>query len=160
LNRGVTNAKKSRYKLSLEARDILYKARINPLIDFAEVGTAIFGQKTLEVAETALNAINVRRLVLQAKVLISNVAIRLVFEPNDQTTIDEFLNKVNPILETIKRERGLYEFAVKMDDTLNTPESIDRGELYGEIYLKPTRAVEKIGIGFTITNTGASFSEL
>jgi hypothetical protein len=72
LNRGVTNAKKSRYKLSLEARDILYKARINPLIDFAEVGTAIFGQKTLEVAETALNAINVRRLVLQAKVLISN----------------------------------------------------------------------------------------
>ena len=160
LNRGVTDAKKSRYKLSQEARDVLYKARINPLIDFAEVGTAIFGQKTLEVAETALNSINVRRLLLQAKVLISNVAIRLVFEPNDQTTIDEFMNKVNPILETIKRERGLYEFAVKMDDTLNTPETIDRGELYGEIYIKPTRAVEKIGIEFTITNTGASFNEL
>lgn len=160
LNRGVTDAKKSRYKLSQDARDVLYKARINPLVDFAEVGTAIFGQKTLEVAETALNAINVRRLLLQVKVLISNVAIRLVFEPNDQSTIDEFLNKVNPILDTIKRERGLYEFAVKMDDTLNTPETIDRNELYGEIYLKPTRAVEKIGIGFTITNTGASFSTL
>lgn len=160
LNRGVTNAKKSRYKLSQEARDVLYEARINPLLDFAEVGTAIMGQKTLEVAETALNSINVRRLLLQAKVLISNVAIRLVFEPNDQSTIDEFLNKVNPILETIKRERGLYEFAIKMDDTNNTPETIDRGELYGEIYIKPTRAVEKIGIEFTITNTGASFNEL
>ena len=160
LTRGVTDAKKSRYKLSQEARDVLYQGRINPLVDFAEVGTAIFGQKTLEVAETALNSINVRRLLLQVKVLISNVAIRLLFEPNDQTTIDSFLNQVNPILENIKRERGLYRFQVVMDDTLNTPETIDRNELYGEIYLSPTRTVEKIGIGFTITNTGASFSTL
>jgi hypothetical protein len=160
LNRGVTGAKKSKYKLSQDARHVLQKARINPMVDYAEVGTAILGQKTLEIKESALNSINIRRLLLQVKVLISNIAIRILFEPNDQTAIDEFINKVNPILEKIKRERGLFEFAVKMDDTLNTPESIDRNELYGEIYLKPTRTIEKIGIGFTISPTGASFRDL
>ncbi len=160
LNRGVTGAKKSKFKLSEDARGVLQTARINPMVDYAEVGTAIMGQKTLEIKESALNSINIRRLLLQVKVLIANVAVRMLFEPNDQVAIDEFINKVNPILDKIKRERGLYEFAVKMDDTLNTPESIDRNELYGEIYLKPTRTIEKIGIGFTITPTGASFSDL
>jgi len=159
LQRGVTDAKKSKYKLSLDARDVLYKGRINPLADFAEVGTAIFGQKTLQVKESALDRINVRRLILQVKVLISNIAIRLVFEQGDQTTIDQFTTKANPLLDTIKRERGLNGFYVKMDDTLNTPESMDRNELYGEIGLKPTRSVEFIGIEFTITPSGASFKD-
>jgi len=159
LNRGVTNARKSKYKLSLEARDILYSNRINPIADFANVGTAIFGQKTLQVKESALDRINVRRLLLQIKVLIANIAIRLVFEQNDQATIDQFLAKTNPLLESIKRERGLTDFRVKMDDSNNTPESRDRNELYGEIFLKPTRAVEYIGITFTITPSGASFAE-
>jgi hypothetical protein len=160
LQRGSTGFKKSKYKLSQDARDILYKARINPMADFSETGNAIFGQKTLQKRESALDRINVRRLLLQIKVLISNIAIRLVFEQNDSATIDQFTSKVNPILDTIKRERGLYGFYVKMDDTLNTPESIDRNELYGEIYLQPTRVIEYIGIGFTITPTGASFTDL
>jgi len=159
LNRGVTNARKSKYKLSQEARDILYAGRINPMADFADTGTAIFGQKTLQVKETALNRINVRRLLLQIKVLIANIAIRLVFEQNDQTTIDQFLSKATPILDTIKRERGLLDFRIKMDSSNNTTESNDRNELYGEIQLKPTRAVEFIGITFTISPSGASFTD-
>jgi hypothetical protein len=160
LQRGVTDARKSKYKLSLEARDILYANRINPMADFADAGTAIFGQKTLQVKESALNRINVRRLLLQIKVLIANIAIRLVFEQNDQATIDQFLQKATPILDTIKRERGLYEFRIKMDDSNNTPETRDRNELFGEIFLKPTRAVEFIGITFTITPSGASFADV
>jgi len=160
LNRGVTNARKSQYKLSLEARDILYAGRVNPMADFADAGTAIFGQKTLQVKQSALDRINVRRLLLQIKVLIANIAIRLVFEQNDQTTIDQFLNKANPILDSIKRERGLTDFRIKMDNSNNTPETRDRNELFGEIFLKPTRAVEFIGITFTITPSGASFADV
>jgi hypothetical protein len=160
LQRGVTDARKSQYKMSLEARDILYAGRINPMADFAEAGTAIFGQKTLQVRESALNRINVRRLLLQLKVLIANIAIRLVFEQNDQTTIDQFLSKATPVLDTVKRERGLTDFRIKMDDTINTPETIDRNELFGEIFIKPTRAVEFIGITFTITPSGASFADV
>ena len=160
LNRGVTNAIKSQYKLSLEARDILYEGRVNPMADFADSGTAIFGQKTLQVKESALDRINVRRLLLQIKVLIANIAVRLVFEQNDQVTIDSFLNKANPILDSIKRERGLTDFRIKMDSSNNTPETRDRNELFGEIFLKPTRAVEFIGITFTITPSGASFDDV
>jgi hypothetical protein len=160
LQRGVTDARKSKYKLSLDARDILYQARINPIADFADSGTAIFGQKTLQVRQSALDRINVRRLLLQIKVLIANIAIRLVFEQNDQTTIDQFLSKATPVLDTIKRERGLYDFRIKMDDSINTTETIDRNELFGEIFLKPTRAVEFIGITFTITPSGASFADV
>lgn len=160
LNRGVTNARKSQFKLSLQARDILYEGRINPMADFADSGTAIFGQKTLQVRESALDRINVRRLLLQIKVLISNIAVRLLFEQNDQATIDQFLNKANPILDSIKRERGLTDFRITMDNTNNTPETRDRNELYGKIFLKPTRAVEFIGITFTITPSGASFDDV
>jgi len=160
LTRGVTNARKSMYKLSLEARDILYDGRINPLADFADTGTAIFGNKTLQVRDSALDRINVRRLLLQIKVLISNIAVRLLFEQNDQATIDSFLSQANPILDSIKRERGLTDFRIKMDDSNNTPETRDRNELYGEIFLKPTRALEFIGITFTITPSGASFDDV
>jgi len=160
LQRGVTSARKSKYKMSQQGRDILYSGRINPLADFADSGTAIFGQKTLQVRESALDRINVRRLLLQIKVLIANIAIRLVFEQNDQATIDQFLSKANPLLDSIRRERGLQEFRVKMDDSNNSPESKDRNELYGEIFLKPTRAVEFIGITFTITPSGASFDDV
>jgi len=160
LNRGVTDARKSMFKLSQEARDVLYKGRINPMADFADAGTAIFGQKTLQVKESALDRINVRRLLLQIKVLISNIAIRLVFEQDDQTTIDQFITKSTPVLDTIKRERGLNDYRIKMDSSNNTPESMDREELYGELFLKPTRAVEFIGITFTITPSGASFADI
>jgi len=160
LQRGVTDARKSQYKLSQAARDILYAGRINPLADFPDSGTAIFGQKTLQVRQSALDRINVCRLLLQVKVLIANIAIRLVFEQNDQATIDQFISKATPVLDTIKRERGLTDFRIKMDSSNNTPETIDRNELFGEIFLKPTRAVEFIGITFTLTPTGASFNDV
>lgn len=160
LNRGVTNAIKSKYKLSLDSRDVLYDGRINPIVDFPDVGTAIFGQKTLQSNESALNRINVRRLLLQIKVLISNIATRLLFDQNDQTTIDQFLSQATPTLDTIKRERGLYDFRIKMDESNNTTVTMDRNELYGEIFLKPTRSLEFIGITFTITPTGASFDDV
>lgn len=160
LQRGVTDAIRTRRKLSLDERDTLYAGRINPMATFPDVGVAIFGQKTLQKAESALNRINVRRLLLQLKVLISNVAVRLLFEQNDQATIDEFLAKVNPILETVKRERGVEDFKVVMDASNNTPETRDRNELYGEIFIKPTKAVEFIGLTFTITPSGASFDNI
>jgi len=160
IQRGSIDARRSKYKLSQDARDILYKGRINPIADFTDVGSTIFGQKTLQVKESALDRINVRRLLLQLKVLISNVAIRLVFEQNDQTTIDDFLSKVNPILDTIKRERGLKTFRIIMDDSNNSPESNDRNELYGEIQISPVKSLEYIGITFTLTPAGASFSEV
>lgn len=158
LTRGVTDANRARRKLSLDDRDTLYAGRINPMATFPETGVAIFGQKTLQKAQTSLDRINVRRLLLQLKVLISNVAIRIVFEQDDQTTIDSFLNKVNPILETVRRERGLEQFKVIMDDTNNSPETKDRNELYGNIQIVPTKSVEFIGLQFTISPSGASFS--
>lgn len=160
LQRGVTNAVKSKFRLSQDARDILYDGRLNPMADFNDVGTTIFGQRTLQVRESALDRINVRRLLLQAKVLISNIAVRLLFEQNDQTTIDQFLASANPILDNIRRERGLEDFRVKMDDSINSPETRDRNELFGEILLRPTRAVEFIGLTFTITPSGASFDDI
>lgn len=160
ITRGATDARKSKYKLSQDARDILYAGRINPMTDFAETGTAILGQKTLQKKATALDRINVRRLLLQIKVLISNIAIRMLFEQNDQTTVDQFTSKVRPILDTIKRERGLFGYDLKMDDSNNTTESRDRNELYGEIFLQPTRSLEFIGMTFTITPSGASFSDI
>lgn len=159
LQRGVITANKTRYKLSQEARDILYSGRINPIAEFANTGVAIFGQKTLQTTENALDRINVRRLLLELKVLISNISTRLLFEQNDDTTVDQFLSKTRPILQRVQRERGLNDFRIVMDDTNNTPESRDRNELYGEIFIKPTKSLEFIGIGFTLMPTGASFDE-
>lgn len=160
LQRGVTDARRSKYRMSNDSRDVLYGGRINPMADFSDVGTAIFGQKTLQVRESALDRINVRRLLLQIKVIIANITNRLLFEQNDQVTVDEFLSKANPVLDSIRRERGLTDFRVKMDDSINTPESRDRNELYGEILLKPTKAVEFIGITFTVTPEGVSFDDV
>jgi hypothetical protein len=160
LQRGVTDAIRTRRKLSSDERDTLYAGRINPMATFAETGVAIFGQKTLQKKESALNRINVRRLLLQLRVLIANVSVRLLFEQNDQTTIDEFLAKINPILESVKRERGLEDFKVVMDGSNNTSETRDRNELYGEIFLKPTKSLEFIGITFTLTPSGAKFENI
>lgn len=155
--RGLVNAIKAKKKLTLDERDDLYVNRINPIATFSDVGTIIFGNKTLQVKESALDRINVRRLLLQARKLISNVAVRLLFEQNDEVVRNEFLNLVNPILENIKRERGLTEFKVILSDS---PEDIDRNQLSGKIYIKPTRALEFIDIEFLVTPTGASFENL
>jgi len=157
LNRGTTNAIKSRVKLTLDQRDTLYEGRINPMATFSDVGVVIWGNKTLQDKETALNRINVRRLLLQARKLISAVSIRLLFEQNDDVVRNQFLSLVNPILDNIRKERGLIDFRVVLDDT---PESIDRNELNGRIFIKPTRTLEYISIEFNITNTGASFDDI
>ena len=157
LNRGTTNAIKARVKLKLDDRDDLYEGRINPMATFSDVGVVIFGNKTLQVKESALNRINVRRLLLQARKLISAVSIRLLFEQNDEVVRNQFLSLVNPILDNIRKERGLTDFRVVLDDT---PESIDRNELNGRIFIKPTRSLEFISIEFNITNTGASFDDI
>jgi hypothetical protein len=157
LNRGVTNAIKARLKLKLADRDTLYENRINPMATFSEEGVVIWGNKTLQIKDSALNRINVRRLLLQARKLISAVSIRLLFEQNDQIVRSQFLSLVNPILENIRKERGLTDFRVQLNDT---PESIDRNELNGRIFIKPTRSLEQIYIEFVVTPTGASFENI
>lgn len=156
-NRGLVNAIKAQKKLTLDERDDLYKARINPIATFSDTGTIIWGNKTLQVRESALDRINVRRLLLRARKLISAVAVRLLFEQNDEQVRNEFLRLVNPILESIKKERGLNEFRVTVS---NDPEDIDANTLRGKIYIKPTRSLEFIDVEFIITPTGASFENI
>jgi len=155
--RGIVNSIRARRKLTQDDRDTLYKGRINPIATFADVGTVIWGNKTLQVKESALDRINVRRLLLQARKLISAVAVRLLFEQNDDKVRQDFLDSVNPILDSIRRDRGLIDFRVTVS---NTPEDLDSNTLTGKIYLKPTRALEYIDIEFVITPTGASFDNI
>ena len=155
--RGLVNSIKARVKLTQEDRDTLYQGRINPIATFADVGTVIWGNKTLQIADSALNRLNVRRLLLQARKLISAVAVRLLFEQNDQIVRQQFLDSVNPILDSIRRDRGLYDFRVTVS---SSPEDLDRNTLTGKIYLKPTKALEFIDIEFFITPTGASFENI
>ena len=157
VNRGTTNAIKARTKLTLDQRDTLYEGMINPMATFSTVGVVIWGNKTLQSKETALNRINVRRLLLQARKLISAVSIRLLFEQNDSIVRNQFLSLVNPILDNIRKERGLTDFRVQVD---SDPESIDRNELNGRIFIKPTRSLEYISVEFNITNTGANFDNI
>ena len=156
-SRGLVNAIKAKKKLTLDERDTLYKNRINPIATFSDTGTIIWGNKTLQVRESALDRINVRRLLLRARKLISAVAVRLLFEQNDEQVRQEFLRLVNPILESIKKERGLYEFKVSVS---SDPEDLDANTLRGKIYVKPTRSLEFIDLEFIITPTGASFENI
>jgi hypothetical protein len=155
--RGIVNAIKARKKLTQDDRDTLYKGRVNPIATFSDVGTVIWGNKTLQIRESALDRINVRRLLLQARKLISAVAVRLLFEQNDDKVRQQFLDSVNPILDSIRRDRGLIDFRVSVS---NTPEDLDSNTLTGKIFLKPTRALEYIDIEFVITPTGASFDNV
>jgi hypothetical protein len=155
--RGLVNSVKARKKLTQDDRDTLYQGRLNPIATFSDVGTVIWGNKTLQVRESALDRINVRRLLLQARKLISAVAVRLLFEQNDAQVRQDFLDAVNPILDSIRRDRGLYDFRVTVSDS---PEDLDSNQLVGKIYLKPTRALEFIDIEFLITPTGASFEDV
>jgi hypothetical protein len=155
--RGIVNAVKARKKLTQEDRDVLYVGRINPIATFADVGTVIWGNKTLQVRESALDRINVRRLLLQARKLISAVSVRLLFDQNDEQVRQDFLNAVNPILDAIRRDRGLYDFRVEVSsDTAD----LDRNQLTGKIYIKPTKSLEFVDITFYITPTGASFDNI
>jgi len=156
-SRGLVNSVKARLKLTQDERDVLYQGRINPIATFSDVNTVIWGNKTLQVRESALNRLNVRRLLLQARKLISAVAVRLLFEQNDQIVRQQFLDTVNPILDGIRRDRGLTDFRVTVS---SDPEDIDRNTMSGKIYIKPTRSLEFISLEFVITPTGASFEDI
>jgi hypothetical protein len=152
-----SNVVKADIKLDRTQMDTLYEARINPIATIAQQGVTIWGQKTLQVKESALDRINVRRLMLRIQSLVAAASLALVFEPNDQTLRDQFLAKVEPILLQIQNQRGIYAFRAIMDDTNNTPESIDRNQLFGKIQIKPTKVAEYIDITFELFPTGASF---
>jgi hypothetical protein len=155
--RGRTEAIQPRIKLTETQRDTLYEGRINPMAYFADEGTLIWGNKNLQVKDSALDRLNIRRLLLQTRKLISAVAVRLLFEQNDQIVRNQFLNLVNPILDNIRRERGLFDFRVQIS---NNPEEIDRNEMRGKIFLKPIPTLEFIILEFNVTPTGASFDDI
>ena len=146
-------------RLTSSERDDLYDANINPIAQFPAEGIVIFGQKTLQVTESALDRINVRRLMIFVKREISRMAATLLFDQNVQSTWDRFTGRVNPFLASIKSRLGLMDFKVVLDNTTTTPDLIDRNIMYAKIFLKPAKAIEFIAIDFVITDSGAAFED-
>jgi len=158
LNRGsISEAVDVEQKLTLSQRDVLYENKINPLATFPNQGVCVWGQKTLQSKPSALDRINVRRLMISLKKYIASASRYLVFENNTTETRQRFLNIVNPYLDRVKSRQGLYAFRVVMDETNNTPDVIDRNQMYGQIFLQPARSSEFIILDFNILPTGASF---
>ena len=146
-------------KLTSKERDKLYEANINPIASFPSEGIVIFGQKTLQVTPSALDRINVRRLLIFVKREISRMAATLLFDQNVRQTWNRFLGEVEPFLSSIRARLGLDDFRVLLDETTTTDELKDRNILYAKIFLKPTKAIEYIALDFNITNSGASFED-
>jgi phage tail sheath protein FI len=144
-------------KLTAANRDDLYEANVNPIATFPGNGVVVFGQKTLQKRASALDRVNVRRLLIALKSFIGQVAEGLVFEQNTAATRNNFLSQVNPYLESVQQRQGLYAFKVVMDETNNTADVVDRNELVGQIYLQPTRTAEFIVLDFNVLPTGAVF---
>ena len=158
INRGgLSQVVRAEAKLSQTNRDTLYTGKVNPIATFPGQGVVVYGQKTLQTAASALDRVNVRRLLISLKSYISQVANNLVFEQNTIATRNNFLAQVNPYLTSVQQRQGLYAFKVIMDDSNNTPDVIDRNELVGQIYLQPTKTAEFIYLDFNVTPTGASF---
>lgn len=151
---GVVRAEK---KLTQGNRDTLYNNKVNPIATFPGTGVVVYGQKTLQTKASALDRVNVRRLLIQLKSYISQVAQNLVFEQNTIATRNQFLSQVNPYLESIQQRQGLYAFKVIMDDSNNTADVIDRNQMVGQIYIQPTKTAEFIYLDFNILPTGAVF---
>ncbi len=148
-----------RQRLTSTDRDDLYEANINPIASFPAEGIVIFGQKTLQVTQSALDRINVRRMLIFVKKEISRIAARVLFEQNVQATWDGFKGQVVPFLEGVRAGMGLSDFRVILDETTTTPDLVDRNVLYAKIFLKPARAIEFIALDFIITRSGASFDD-
>jgi hypothetical protein len=160
LNRGSMETVSDTYKhLSQSDRDALYTARVNPIANFVNDGVVVFGQKTMQARPSALDRINVRRLLIEVKKFIASSTKYLVFEQNTSATRNKFLNIVNPYMEQIKARQGLYAFRVIMDGTNNTADLIDQNIMYGQIFMQPTRTAEFIILDFNIQPTGAAFPE-
>ena len=160
LNRGgIDTAIQAERKLTNDNRDTLYESNINPIATFPGQGVTVFGQKTLQKKASALDRINVRRLLIALKKFIASTSRFLVFEQNNSATRRRFLNIVNPFMEQVQSNSGLTAFRVVMDDTNNTPDVIDRNILFGQIFVQPTRTAEFIVLDFTLQPTGATFPE-
>ena len=158
INRGgLGMVRQAERKLTQANRDSLYTAKVNPIASFPGRGVVVFGQKTLQTQASALDRVNVRRLLIELKSYISQVSENLVFEQNTAATRNTFLSQVNPYLESVQQRQGLYAFKVVMDDSNNTPDVIDRNQLIGAIYLQPTKTAEFIYLDFNILPTGATF---
>jgi phage tail sheath protein FI len=156
-NRGVvTNVTRVERVVTQSGRDALYEANVNPLATLPGYGVVVYGQKTLQKKNTALDRVNVRRLLIELNNYIGQVAQSLVFEQNTASTRNEFLAQVNPYLSTIQQQQGLYDFNVVMDDTNNTPTVIDNNQLVGQIYIQPTKTSEFILLEFNILPTGVT----
>jgi hypothetical protein len=157
---GLSNIRKLAWNPSLGNRDIVYQNGMNPIVSFAGQGKVIWGQKTMLDKESAFNRINVRRLFMILEKSISTAVKYFLFEPNDDLTRLLLVNMIDPFLRDVKARRGVYDYLVICDGTNNTPERIDRNELWCDIYVKPTRAAEYIVLNFIATKTGASFTEI
>lgn len=158
LNRGgLTEVVEVKSRLTHAERDTLYEARINPIAVFPSTGVCVWGQKTLQGRPSALDRINVRRLLIAAKKFIASSTRYLVFEQNTSQTRSRFLNIVTPYLESIQQRQGLYAFRVIMDESNNTADIIDRNILYGQLFLQPAKTAEFIILDFNIQSTGAAF---
>ncbi len=158
LNRGgLSTVLRAERKLTNGNRNTLYTANVNPIATFPNTGVVVFGQKTLQKKASALDRVNVRRLLISLKSFISQIADTLVFEQNTITTRNSFLSSVNPYLESVQQRQGLYAFKVVMDDSNNTPDVIDRNQLVGQIFIQPTKTAEFIYLDFNIQPTGATF---
>jgi hypothetical protein len=154
---GIPNVVRVERKLSQSDRNTLYSSNVNPLALIPGEGVVTFGQKTLQQKSTALESINVRRLLIDLKKYISNVGQSLIFENNTFTTRNKFMNEVNPYLDNIVQKQGLYAYKVDMSESINTPSVIDRLELRGKIYIQPTKTIEYVILDFIITPTGVEF---
>ena len=160
LNRGgLTTVVKAKKKLTHAERDDLYENRINPIASFPGQGVVVFGQKTLQSKPSALDRINVRRLLIALRKFIASTSRYLVFEQNTAATRNRFLNVVNPYLNQVQQNSGLSAFRVVMDDSNNTPDVVDRNQLVGQIFIQPTRTAEFIVLDFVVQPTGATFPE-
>ena len=160
LNRGLLTAiTEATTRLTHAERDELYEGRINPIATFPNQGVCVWGQKTLQKKRSALDRINVRRLLIALKKFIASTSRFLVFEQNTASTRNRFLSTVNPYLESVQQRSGLHAFKVVMDETNNTPDVVDRNKLVGNIMIQPTRTAEFIVLDFTVLPTGATFPE-
>jgi hypothetical protein len=158
INRGgLSNVIRAEWKLTQANRDSLYTGKVNPIATFPGQGVVVYGQKTLQTKASALDRVNVRRLLIALKSYISQVAQNLVFEQNSIATRNQFLSQVNPYLASVQQRQGLYAFRVIMDDSNNTPDVIDRNQLVGQIYIQPTKTAEFIYLDFNILPTGVTF---
>ena len=154
--RGSVDCERAHFITKLEDEDVLYEGMINPIKTFAQDGVKIWGQKTMYGADTPLNRINVRRLMLRVKKLITGACRRLIFEQNDATVKAQFEGLVKPILDDIKSKRGIYDYRLEVNDSA---EARDRLELPAVIYIKPTKALEYIDLSFVIMPESVAFNE-